>query len=176
MAMALPLALLSGAAVPVVWARLTPSPATSSLDFAVHRVGTGSGPTYLDSTPHGYWLNQALGGRQARQPARIASPKPVRRPETTTATGVGKPLGSFVVTCYDLGGRTASGAPVGPETVAVDPAVIPLGTHIYVEGAGRRVAEDTGGAIKGRRLDIWASSYSQCANWGVQSRPVWIQG
>ncbi len=174
MAVTLPLVLLSSAAVPVVWARLTPSPATSNLDFAVHRAGTGSGPTQLDSTPHGYWLNKASGGRRTSPPAPTTAPKPVVRPDAITT--VGRPLGTFVVTCYHLGGRTASGAQVGPETVAVDPAVIPLGTRIYVAGAGRRVAEDTGGAIKGRRLDIWAPSYSQCANWGVQSRSVWIQG
>ncbi len=61
-----------------------------------------------------------------------------------------------MVTCYDLGGMTASGAPVGSGTVAVDPSVVLLGSHIYVEGAGQRIALDTGGAVKGRRLDIWA--------------------
>jgi 3D (Asp-Asp-Asp) domain-containing protein len=94
---------------------------------------------------------------------------------SVTAGPNGTPLGTFVVTCYDLSGTTASGAPTGTQTVAVDPSVIPLGSHIYVDGAGARVAQDTGGAIQGRRLDIWEPSASQCANWGVQSRQVWLQ-
>lgn len=93
-----------------------------------------------------------------------------------TPTAAVRLLGTFVVTCYDLSGITASGAPVGPDTVAVDPSVIPLGSHMYVQGAGYRVALDTGGAIKGRRLDIWAPTYAQCADWGVQSRSVWLEG
>ncbi|HEY7811895.1 MAG TPA: 3D domain-containing protein, partial [Nakamurella sp.] len=62
-----------------------------------------------------------------------------------------------------------------PATVAVDPSVIPLGTRLYVDGAGARIAQDTGGAIRGHRLDIWEPSGAQCTNWGVQSRQVWIQ-
>jgi 3D (Asp-Asp-Asp) domain-containing protein len=93
-----------------------------------------------------------------------------------TSGATATPLGTFVVTCYDLAGITASGAPVGPETVAVDPSVIPLGSHMYVQGAGYRVALDTGGAIKGQRLDLWAPTYTQCADWGVQRRSVWLEG
>jgi 3D (Asp-Asp-Asp) domain-containing protein len=100
---------------------------------------------------------------------------PAARPAAGSGT-VGTPLGTFVVTCYDLSGQTASGAMVGPGVVAVDPTVIPLGSHIYVQGAGQRTALDTGGAIKGRRLDIWAPSYGQCMDWGVQSQPVWLEG
>ena len=96
-------------------------------------------------------------------------------PPVPVAGPTGTPLGPFVVTCYDLGGSTASGAPVGPLTVAVDPSVIPLGTHIYVDGAGARIAEDTGGAIIGRRLDIWEPTFAQCSSWGVEVRNVWIQ-
>ncbi|MGH9056990.1 MAG: 3D domain-containing protein [Acidimicrobiales bacterium] len=105
------------------------------------------------------------------------APTPPPPPSSSvSAASLGTPLGTFVITCYSLGGTTASGAPAGPSTVAVDPSVIPLGTHIYVGGAGARVAEDTGGAIVGRRLDIWEPSYAQCADWGVQSREVWLQG
>jgi 3D (Asp-Asp-Asp) domain-containing protein len=60
--------------------------------------------------------------------------------------------------------------------VAVDPSVIPLGTHMYVQGAGQRIALDTGGAIKGRHLDIWAPSYAYCMNWGAQHQSVWLEG
>ena len=100
-------------------------------------------------------------------------------PPTTTGTAAvvsaqGRYLGTFVVTCYDLGGHTATGATPTTQTVAVDPRVIPLGTRINIAGLGERIAQDTGGAIKGNRLDIWEPTYSQCAAWGVRDRQVWI--
>jgi 3D (Asp-Asp-Asp) domain-containing protein len=50
--------------------------------------------------------------------------------------------------------------------IAVDPRVIPLGTHVYVPGYGYAVAADTGGAIKGRRIDLCFETVGQCDRWG----------
>jgi 3D (Asp-Asp-Asp) domain-containing protein len=69
-------------------------------------------------------------------------------------------------TCYILKGTTASGLPVGPGIVAVDPTVIPLGTRMYVPGYGKGIAADIGGGIKGNIIDLWYSTYAQCAKWG----------
>ena len=58
-------------------------------------------------------------------------------------------------TGYCLQGNTATGVPTSPGVVAVDPAVIPLGTRMSVPGYGEGVAADTGSAVKGahdRRL------------------------
>ncbi len=110
----------------------------------------------------------------AAHPVHPSVTRTVRPPATAPESGT--PIGTFLVTCYDLDGITASGAPVGPEAVAVDPSVIPLGSHMYVQGAGHRIALDTGGAIKGRHLDIWAPTYTQCADWGAQHRSVWLEG
>ncbi len=78
-----------------------------------------------------------------------------------------------MVTCYDLYGYTADGAVAGPESVAVDPSVIPLGTEIYVPGIGNRTADDTGGMIIGNHIDIWEPTYGQCADWGVRYLPIY---
>lgn len=82
-------------------------------------------------------------------------------------------LGNFLVTCYDLSGFTRSGAIAGPQSAAVDPGVIRLGTQIYVQGVGVRTADDTGGAIVGDHVDIWEPTFGQCAAWGAQQRAVY---
>ena len=76
-------------------------------------------------------------------------------------------------------GITACGAKVkrnvdGYSSIAVDPRVIPLGTKLYVEGYGYGIAEDTGGLIKGNRVDLFFNSESECNNWGAKSADVYI--
>lgn len=61
---------------------------------------------------------------------------------------------AYTASCAGCSGRTASGRLAGHGIVAVDPRVIPLGTRLYIPGYGRAVAGDTGGAIKGRRMDL----------------------
>jgi 3D (Asp-Asp-Asp) domain-containing protein len=60
--------------------------------------------------------------------------------------------------------------------VAVDPRVIPLGTRLYVEGYGECVALDTGGAIKGRRIDLFYPTERQASNYGRRKVRVTILG
>jgi len=62
----------------------------------------------------------------------------------------------------------------GFSTIAVDPRVIPLGTKVYVDGYGYAVAEDTGGAIKGNRIDVFFTSNSEAFKWGVRSVNMYI--
>lgn len=83
-------------------------------------------------------------------------------------------LGTFKVYAYSSGGITASGARTkANHTVAVDPRVIPLGSKIMVNGKVYK-AEDTGGAIKGKKLDIYMPSESACRNWGVRNCTVYL--
>lgn len=71
------------------------------------------------------------------------------------------------------GNRTATGTWPKRGTIAVDPRVIPLGTRIYVPGYGYGVAEDTGGAVKGRIIDLFFESRAEAIKWG--RRTVTIQ-
>ena len=67
---------------------------------------------------------------------------------------------------YSIHGRTSSGLPTGYGVVAVDPSVIPLGTHMTVPGYGEAVAADTGSAIVGARIDLWFPTLDQARAWG----------
>lgn len=67
-------------------------------------------------------------------------------------------------------GRTATGIPARFGVVAVDPRVIPLGTYVYVENYGFALAADTGGAIKGNKIDLCFNSRAEALRWG--RRPV----
>jgi 3D (Asp-Asp-Asp) domain-containing protein len=77
--------------------------------------------------------------------------------------------GSFVATAYCLKGRTATGGGVRRGIIAADPRILRLGSQVLM-GAGSytgqyRVA-DTGGGIKGRRIDIWVPSCSEAKRFG----------
>lgn len=94
----------------------------------------------------------------------------------------GRSLGEFTLTAYTAGpestgkspghpayGITSSGAKVREGvTVAVDPKVIPTGSRIYIEGIGYRVAQDTGSAIKGKRIDVFINDLDEALRFGVK--------
>lgn len=76
-----------------------------------------------------------------------------------------------------IGTRTASGTRVTEgRTIAVDPNVIPIGWWVYIEGLGFRRAEDTGGAIKGNKVDVYYDSLSHARNFGRKSRTIYVIG
>lgn len=74
--------------------------------------------------------------------------------------------------------KTHIGTKVRPGIIAVDPNVIPLGTKVYIEfsnGEGMyAVAEDTGGAIKGNRIDIAMSTRDKAKQFGIQDVKVHV--
>lgn len=58
------------------------------------------------------------------------------------------------------------------KVIAVDPKVIPLGSKVWVEGYGEAIAGDTGGAIKGNRIDVLVGSDGSANSWGRKSVKV----
>lgn len=70
-------------------------------------------------------------------------------------------------------GITATGTTAQPGVIAVDPSVIPLGSKVVIDGA-EYSAEDTGGAIKGYRIDLYMDSHSAALEYGVQNHDVWV--
>ncbi len=76
---------------------------------------------------------------------------------------------SYIATAYSLRGRTASGRYVAPGIIAADPRVLPLGSRVRLEAgswSGEYLVADTGGKIKGRKIDIWTPSARQAMKFG----------
>ncbi|MGH3112008.1 MAG: 3D domain-containing protein, partial [Gaiellaceae bacterium] len=100
-------------------------------------------------------------------PAGGGSSTPVSAPAPTSVptSGSGSQL-LVTATGYCLRGTTATGIPTGWGVVAVDPAVIPLGTRMSIPGYGEGVAADTGPAVRGATIDLWFPSCAQALAWG----------
>ena len=83
--------------------------------------------------------------------------------------------GSFTATAYCLKGRTAMGHGVRRGIIAADPRVLRLGSRVILgAGAytGQYMVSDTGGAVKGRRIDIWVPSCSEARRFGRRNVAV----
>ena len=120
----------------------------------------------------------------------------IQRPATATEPRLPEPVmahvesqqrifaGEFAVYAYCAeqyphicGGNptTASGEPVTPGvTVAADPAVLPMGTRIYIDGIGERAVQDAGGAIRGRKIDLAVESHAEAVGFGRRTAEVYI--
>jgi peptidoglycan DL-endopeptidase CwlO len=79
---------------------------------------------------------------------------------------------TVVATGYSLPGRTATGLPVGWGVAAVDPSMIPLGTHMSVPGYGEAVAADVGSGVRGAMIDLWFPTLAQARAWGRRTVTV----
>lgn len=93
---------------------------------------------------------------------------------TAASPGEGRTI-TVTATGYSLAGHTSSGLPVGWGVAAVDPAVIPLGTHMTVPGYGEAVAADTGGSVVGSSIDLWFPTVAQANAWGRRTVTVALQ-
>ncbi len=80
---------------------------------------------------------------------------------------------AYTASCGGCSGMTAIGRPAGHGIVAVDPSVIPLGTHLYIPGYGLAIAGDTGGAIHGNRIDLGFNSYVDAIRFGRREVTVY---
>ena len=100
--------------------------------------------------------------------------------ESENVTAIGKFKLTFYCPCSICcgsyaNGITASGTTATEgRTIAVDKNRIPLGTKVYIEGFGWFTAEDTGGAIKGNRIDVFKSSHQAALNAGVKYANVYV--
>lgn len=92
-------------------------------------------------------------------------------------------LGEFMIThycceqythiCGTGDGITASGIPVSPGIVAVDPDVIPLGSTVIIDGVSY-LAADTGALVKDNHIDIAVETHAEAIELGISNAEVWI--
>jgi 3D (Asp-Asp-Asp) domain-containing protein len=116
---------------------------------------------------------------QKQDPSAVAPAVPAEAPVVgeipATTVAVPKeeefaaPPTPYVATAYSLKGRTASGRYVGKGIIAADPRHLPLGSRVRLHAGGYSgdyVVADTGGKIRGRRIDIWTPSSREAMRFG----------
>ena len=75
----------------------------------------------------------------------------------------------YVATAYSLRGRTASGRMVSKGLIAADPRHLPLGSRVRIQAgaySGEYLVADTGGMVRGRRIDIWTPTSREAMRFG----------
>lgn len=136
----------------------------------------GATVTYLSKK--GSWYRVSAGGKKG-----YVSSKYLKR--TTTKKVSAKSSRTMYVTstaytayCAGCSGRTATGINLrkypNKKVIAVDPLVIPLGSKVHVQGYGTAIAGDTGGAIRGKRIDVFQKSKKAAINWGRRTVKVTV--
>jgi uncharacterized protein YabE (DUF348 family)/3D (Asp-Asp-Asp) domain-containing protein len=114
-------------------------------------------------SPKGPGTARIIPARHTRGSAKVPTGRRMRL--VSTAYSPNEPGGGG-------GPSTAMGRPAVFGVAAVDPHVIPLGSRLYVVGYGYAMAYDTGGDIKGDRIDLCFNTGGECERWGVKSVTV----
>ena len=88
---------------------------------------------------------------------------------------------AFTITMYAVGCDVQPGhptkagtTPVAGFTAAADPAVLPLGSIVQIEGLGERMVHDVGGKVRGKHLDVYVDDCAAARAWGRRRRNVII--
>ena len=96
--------------------------------------------------------------------------------KTVMSSAAGASKGAFSASAYCFSGRTAMGHSVRRGLIAADPRVLKLGSKVYINAgqwSGTYLVSDTGGAIKGKRIDIWVPGCSEARKFGRRSVQVY---
>jgi 3D (Asp-Asp-Asp) domain-containing protein len=137
-------------------------------------------------------LNSNVAKAQANEAINIGNQKIILLNSSSNNSSINNTFGNFdinfakatysmVSTAYSGHSITAMGIkptrdPNGLSTIAVDPSVLPLGSKVYIPGYGYAICSDTGGAIKGNKIDVFFNSNSECYSWGVQTVTLYVVG
>ncbi|MCM3612642.1 ubiquitin-like domain-containing protein [Planococcus sp. MERTA32b] len=101
---------------------------------------------------------------------KTAAPAPAQSSEPSSSREFYVSATAYTASCNGCSGITATGINLKAnphlKVIAVDPSVIPLGSKVWVEGYGHAIAGDTGGAIKGNKIDIFMADRSAALAFG----------
>ena len=95
------------------------------------------------------------------------------------AAAAGLSKGSFIATAYCLRGRTAMGHGVRRGIIAADPRILRLGSRVNLNAggySGQYLVSDTGGRIKGKKIDIWVPNCSEARRFGRRTVQISLAG
>lgn len=150
--------------------RAQQTPVSSQQPVAVPATSqAGMEPAKQDSTASGTAPSEGANAASVANSA-AERPRAVSTPAGNEASDlVGAAPQTYTATAYSLRGRTASGRYVSRGLIAADPRVLPLGTRVRVEAgswSGEYLVADTGGAVKGRRIDIWTPTTREALQFG----------
>ncbi|WP_422122078.1 LysM peptidoglycan-binding domain-containing protein [Planococcus sp. X10-3] len=126
------------------------------------------------STPKAPATTPTSAPAQSTAPAQSSAPAPSSqsgKEMTVSAT-------AYTAYCTGCSGITRTGIDLrsnpNQKVIAVDPTVIPLGSKVWVEGYGEAIAGDTGGAIKGNKIDVFIPSRDAALQWGRKNVTIKI--
>jgi 3D (Asp-Asp-Asp) domain-containing protein len=108
----------------------------------------------------------------SKEAASVAASTERPREVTTSITSAEEKAAAaetYTATAYSLHGRTATGVAPATGMIAADPRVLPLGSRVRIEAgsySGEYVVADTGGAVKGHRIDIWTPTSRDAMRFG----------
>ena len=101
--------------------------------------------------------------------------KLVKATVSVKASGLGASKGAFSASAYCFSGKTAMGHRVRRGLIAADPRVLKLGSKVVISAgawSGTYLVSDTGGAIKGKRIDIWVPGCAEARKFGRRTVQV----
>ncbi len=134
---------------------------------AVAKVSSGEISPATDTPANAETVSPSAGKSKMLISAAEMKAASLSEPETSvTTTG---PTLPYVATAYCLRGRMANGRPVAKGFIAADRRVLPIGTRVRLEAgaySGEYVVADTGGAVRGRRIDIWVPNTGEAMRFG----------
>lgn len=113
-----------------------------------------------------------------QSPAPSSSSEPNKPAAKTSVKELTVTSTAYTASCKGCSGITSTGidlnANPNQKVISVDPSVIPLGSKVWVEGYGEAIAGDTGGSIKGNKIDIYMPSNDDAIKWGRKTVTVKI--
>lgn len=159
------------------WNNLTSDTIVSGQELEIH--GSTTTKEADESKPKD---SSSSDEKSEEKPVTEAKPAASEKKEAATDQPEGKTITAtataYTAKCNGCTGITHTGIDLNKnpnaKVIAVDPNVIPLGSKVYVEGYGEAVAGDTGGSIKGNKIDIHVPTKAEATKFGIQTVKVTI--